>query len=120
MATTLGNINLFVSDIERTRRFYLDVVGLAEDEERSHAPSFYLLDAGGCTITLQDRSAPGAAFDSGNSIELGFAVDDLEGTRSHLQAWGARVSEIQQMGWGRGFDAVDPDGHRLTFYRMRD
>ncbi|HRC77565.1 MAG TPA: VOC family protein [Kouleothrix sp.] len=119
MATTLGNVNLFVRDIEQAKRFYVEGVGLVEDVERSHPPSFALLRAGACTLTLQDASAPGAQFEPSRSVELGFAVDDIEATRERLAARGATVSDVEQMGWGGGFDALDPDGHRLTIYRMR-
>lgn len=120
MAAQLGNINLFVGDIERARRFYVDVIGLIEDQERSAPPGFFLLAAGGCNLTLQDSSAPGAAFATTDSIELGFAVDDVAAVREQLVLWGSAVSNVQEMGWGSGCDARDPDGHRLTIYRMRD
>ena len=119
MATTLGNINLFVRDIEEAKRFYIEGIGLVEDEERSHPPSFVILQAGACTLTLQDASAPNAALEPSRGIELGFAVEDVEGMRARLANWGSTVSEVQHMGWGTGFDAVDPEGHRLTIYRMR-
>lgn len=119
MGIRLGNINLFVRDMERARQFYVDVLGLVERAERSAPPGFRLLDAGGCTLTLQDATAPGAAFGPATSIELGFAVDDVEAIRQRLLAWGGSPSEVQQMGWGGGFDAVDPEGNRLTIYRMR-
>ncbi|MCU0490073.1 MAG: VOC family protein [Chloroflexaceae bacterium] len=118
MAIRLGNINLFVQDIERARRFYVEALGLVEDSARSQPPGFYLLLAGGCTLTLQDASAPGAFAGSAESIEIGFAVDDVAAARQQVAAWGASVSDVQQMGWGGGFDARDPDGHRLTVYRM--
>ena len=120
MATTLGNVNLFVRDIEQARRFYVDGLGLVENTERSAPPSFVLLNAGDCTITLQDAAAPGAAFEAAASIELGFTVDDIEQARQRLRARGDTVSETQQMGWGAGFDGADPDGHRITVYRMRE
>ena len=52
-------------------------------------------------------------------MELGFEVDDLEGTRQRLSELGATVGEPQQMGWGGGFDAKDPDGHALGVFRRR-
>lgn len=120
MQTTLGNVNLYVQDIERAREFYTDILGLVENQERSFPPTFILLDAGGCTLTLQDSSAPGAAFGKSDSVELGFAVENVEAIRERLIQRGIQVSDVQQMGWGGGFDAIDPDGHRLTIYRMRD
>lgn len=120
MPTMLGNINLYVQDIERARHFYTHILGLVENQQRSFPPTFILLHAGGCTLTLQDSSAPGAVFGKSDSVELGFAVEDVEAVRERLKKQGIAVSDIQQMGWGGGFDAVDPDGHRLTIYRMRD
>lgn len=116
----LGNINLFVRDIAQARRFYTEALGLTEMPERSAPPSFALLDAGGCTITLQDAAATGAIFGSSDSVELGFAVADVEAAGAALRAWGVEVSAVQQMGWGSGLDARDPDGYRLTVYRMRE
>ncbi|MBN8639399.1 MAG: VOC family protein [Anaerolineae bacterium] len=117
MSSRLGNINVYVRDVERAAQFYVKVFGLTQNAERSALPSFALLDAGGVTLTLQDAHAPGAVFGADEGIELGFAVDDIAATRARLQAWNVRVSEIEQMGWGGGFDAVDLDGHRLTIYR---
>lgn len=62
MQTMLGNINLYVRDIEKSRRFYSDIMGLVEDRERCFPPSFILFNAGGCTLTLQDGSSPRAVF----------------------------------------------------------
>ncbi|MBK9940925.1 MAG: VOC family protein [Kouleothrix sp.] len=118
MATVLGNVNLFVRDVERARRFYAEALGLDEDADRSAPPGFVLLQAGGCTLTLQDATAPGAVFGADAGIELGFAVDDVAAARERLAQWGGVAGEVQQMGWGGGFDAADPDGHRLTIYRM--
>lgn len=117
MSSRLGNINLYVRDVERSTQFYADVFGLTQNTDRSAPPSFALLEAGGVTLTLQDAHAPGAVFGADEGIELGFAVDDLDTTRERLQAWLVRVSDVEQMGWGGGFDAVDLDGHRLTIYR---
>ena len=120
MSAKLGNINLFVRDIARARQFYVEALGLEENVERSAPPSFILLQAGGCSLMLQDTSAPGADFSPATSIELGFAVDDLDAARQRLAANGGTASQIQHMGWGSGFDASDPDGRRLTIYRMRE
>jgi catechol 2,3-dioxygenase-like lactoylglutathione lyase family enzyme len=119
MATQLGNVNLFVTDIARARRFYVEALGLVEDTERSAPPSFVLLRAGEVTLTLQDGSAPGAIVGQPEGVELGFVVDNVTTIRDQIAAFGGTVSAVQEMGWGGGFDATDPDGHRLTIYRMR-
>ena len=119
MASVLGNVNLFVRDVARAQRFYSEALGLEVDMERSQPPSFALLRAGGCTLTLQDAATPGALLGASDSVELGFAVDDVEAIRERMRRWGLSVGETQQMDWGGGFDARDEDGHRLMIYRMR-
>ncbi|MBA3868074.1 MAG: VOC family protein [Anaerolineae bacterium] len=120
MSTRLGNINLFVHDVQKARDFYIQALGLVENVERSHPPSFALLQAGDCTVTLQDANVPSASFAKTESIELGFEVDDIAATQQRLKDAGATISEQQQMVWGGGFDAFDLDGHRLTIYKMHE
>jgi predicted enzyme related to lactoylglutathione lyase len=91
-----------------------------ENTERSFPPHFALLEAGGATLTLQDSTAPEAGFGQASSVEIGFAVDDVEAVRGRFVQRGMQVDAVQQMGWGGGFNALDPDGHRLTIYRMRE
>ncbi len=117
---SLGNINLFVRDVAAAKRFYKDVMSLLEDEARSQPPSFALFKAGGCSLTLQDGTVQGAALGEAASVELGFVTDDVDAVRQRLLAAGAEVGEVQQMGWGGGFDARDLNGHRLTVYKTRE
>lgn len=98
----------------------MEGLGLEEIPELSTPPSFILLQAGGCTLTLQDKTAPGYSDQGGESIELGFAVGDVEATAGQLQGFGVLVGPLQQIGGGIGFEARDPDGHRLTIYRLRE
>ncbi|BAZ14921.1 hypothetical protein NIES4071_67910 [Calothrix sp. NIES-4071] len=114
---TLSNINLFVKDINSAKLFYTKALCLVENTKLSAVPSFILLNADACKITLQDSSAPGAATGKADSVELGFEVEDVEAARKRLLEWGVEVTEIQQMGWGGEFYATDPDGHRPTIFR---
>ena len=120
MTTTLANVNLFVRNVELAVRFYVDVIGLEHDVDRSTPPSFALLQAGSCTLTLQDAAADGAAFGPSRGIELGFAVADVAAARERLIAAEMEVGEVQAMGWGSACDAADPDGHRLTVFHLAD
>jgi catechol 2,3-dioxygenase-like lactoylglutathione lyase family enzyme len=43
MKTKLASINLEVPDPEQCKRFYLDLMGMVEDIQRSHPPSFVYL-----------------------------------------------------------------------------
>jgi len=120
MLARLGNINLFVRDIEASLRFYTDMLGLQHDAERSHPPGFALLRSGDLTITLQDSEAPGSVLGQSDSVELGFEADDLPVLRERIAAAGSDVTPLQMMGWGSGFDARDPNGFRLTIFSKRE
>ena len=126
----LANVNLFVRDPERARRFYVEALGLADDP-RSAPPHFVLLDAGGgCTLTLQAAAPMGEPLDhAGGPVELGFELSDggpdpaaaLEAARARVVACGGAADPPNVMGWGHGFDARDPDGHRFsTFVRSAE
>lgn len=114
----LGNINLFVNHVENSVQFYANVFELTLNPERSVLPHFALLDAGNCTLTLQDGESPEAILGQTGSVEIGFEVEDIDATRKRLIAYGINLDTTQQMGWGRGFSVTDPDGHRLTVYQM--
>ena len=120
MPTELNTVNLFVKDVARATSFYTEVLGLTLDSERSEPPAFALLRAGPCTLTLQDASVPGAQLGAADSVELGFAVDDVQAVAERLAAWGMAVGQIQQMGWGTALEARDEDGHRMNVLKMRE
>lgn len=106
----LGSINLVVRDMAAAERFYVDVLGLRVDVERSNRPSFLLLRAANCMVILQQAGAG----DSETGIELAFAVDDVEAMKQKL---GDRAV-VQQMGWGDAIETADPEGNRLNLYRL--
>lgn len=115
MKIKLATVNLQVRDALKSRRFYIDVLGMVEDERRSHPPDFVFLRSDQCAITL-------ATFREGRepiaspSIELGFETDDIEKMRSHLDALGISDYQPQTMGWGKALELTDPDGHRAIVY----
>lgn len=78
----LTNLTPVVADPERSRRFYQQAFGLGETGRS--APGMALLDAGGgLTLPLQPAQASSAA-PTPRGVELGFEVEDLEGTRRRL------------------------------------
>jgi catechol 2,3-dioxygenase-like lactoylglutathione lyase family enzyme len=106
----LGSVNLVVRDIVAAERFYVEVLGLRVDAERSNRPSFVLLRAANCMIILQDAKS----IDSDGAIELAFAVDDVDAMKQKL---GDRAV-VQRMGWGNAIETADPEGTRLNLFRL--
>jgi predicted enzyme related to lactoylglutathione lyase len=117
--TRLSNVNLLVADVPRARDFYSRSFGLALDERRSAPPSMLLLASAGCTLSLKDRATEPEKVAGPGSVELGFETDQLDEVYARVRAFGVFTGEIVEQGFGRTFDAHDPDGHHLTVYTLR-
>ena len=120
-AVYLRNINLLVTDTERSRRFYEGVLGLTLDERRSALPAMVILQApGDCTLSLKDVTTeePGKARGPGD-VELGFETEALDEVHAAMTEFGVQVTPIVEQGFGRTFDAHDPDGHHVVVYTLR-
>ena len=113
----LSTVNLFVRNVPRAVDFYSQVFGLAV-EDRMPADEGARLPAGGTTLMLQSAAALGEPLERVGGVELGFEVDDLDAARERLAAWGVNPGPIETLSFGRSFNAVDPDGHRLAVYTL--
>jgi catechol 2,3-dioxygenase len=116
----LGHVSLFVRDLDATRRFYRDVLGLAEAGtgkdgrivffsagRHHHDVSCELARAEG--QGPQPKGVPGLyhiAFDVGTTL------DDLAAARRWVESRG-----LLPFGeYDRGFCIRDPDGHEVELY----
>jgi catechol 2,3-dioxygenase-like lactoylglutathione lyase family enzyme len=113
----LATINLQVADPDRSKRFYVEVLGMTEDTRRSHPPAFVYLRSDGCDITIATPPEASGAQPS-RTIELGFEVDDLAAMRAQLSASGVRDYREESMGWGKALELRDCDGHRIVIYSL--
>ena len=118
MKTKLASINLEVPDPERSKRFYLDVLGMVRDTRRSHSPGFAYLRCDGCDVTLGNLQGASGA-DASRTMVLGFEVDDFEAMKAHLSACGISDFREESMGWGETLELRDYDGHRVLIYQLK-
>ncbi len=116
----LGHVSLFVRDLDATRRFYRDVLGLAETGT-GKGGRIVFFSAGvqhhdlSCELARaegpgpQPKGVPGlyhVAFTVGDSL------DDLAAARRWVEAHG-----LTPFGeYERGFCIRDPDGHEIELY----
>ncbi len=115
MKIKLATINLEVADPQRSKRFYIDALGLTENMQRSQAPGFvYLASEGGDLTLATPREA--VAAEPSRTMELGFEVDDLNALQARFAAQGVTDFKPQSMGWGNVIEGHDPDGHRVIVY----
>lgn len=120
MKSTIESISLQTTQPQILRDFYVKVFGLKENEQRSHAPGFFLIEGGkGCNLLIMD--AEGTHGSAGNKgFEIGLNVDSLEGLEEKVRmAGGSVLEERQEMGWGTAITFGDPDGHRVNAYVFR-
>jgi catechol 2,3-dioxygenase-like lactoylglutathione lyase family enzyme len=103
----LAYITLKVADVEQSRAFYRDVLGLGEVHVSEH---FVLLSAGNTQIGLHSGTVGEAR------TNLHFHVEDADEAYGKLQgADGVSVAEPpRRMPWGlKALSFDDPDGYRV-------
>lgn len=115
MKIKLATINLEVADPQRSKRFYIDALGMTENLQRSHAPGFVYLASDGGDLTLATPQEALAAEPS-RTMELGFEVDDLAALQARFEELGVTGFRPQSMGWSDVLEGHDPDGHRVIVY----
>lgn len=120
---TASNILLYVTEPARSADFYQSLLGRAPVEE---SPGFALLPlGGGMMLGLWKREGVEPAPDAApGGCEIGFKLADgaaVNAAHAEWEAKGARIAMAPaDLGFGRSFVALDPDGHRLRVYALHD
>ena len=105
-------VSVPVSDQDRSRDFYRDVLGveLLREEPRGPGQKWIQLSPKGCATTIAlvtwfDTMRPGGL----QGVMLN--VTDIDQDHAELTSRGLKLSEIQQQPWGRFAMFSDPDGN---------
>jgi predicted enzyme related to lactoylglutathione lyase len=100
----LGEVVVYVEDMERAIAFYRDVLGLEPSYESPHWTTF---ETGPCTLALH---AGGVA-----PPDPTFVVADADAVHGRLAAAGVEVTAVRDPAPGlRVFDLRDSEGNRLS------
>ena len=95
--TGMNHFNVLTDDVEATRRFYVDIVGLTEGERPPLGFDGAWLYAGGCAILHVSKARlPGER--AGVIDHMAFSGSDLQGTVARLEAHAIKFSLRQQVG----------------------
>ena len=115
---------LTVTDIERSVRFYTEVLGFVVDEKfnsESGTLQGVMLKAGVCRLGLsQDDWAKGRDRQRGVGVRVWCTtVQDIDAFAQRVKADGYKLTQepADQPWGGRSFALDDPDGFHLTIYR---
>jgi len=126
----LGHVSLFVRDLDATRHFYRDVLGLAESGtgKNGRIVFFAITDGHGtsgmqvgprhhdisCELARADGPGPQPKGVPG-LYHIAFTVDDLATARRWVESHGL----VPFGEYERGFCVRDPDGHEIELYVER-
>ena len=109
----LAHVMLGVTDLEVSRAFYCDALGLALQRE---APGFLFLETGPVTLCLSEPHATLAEHPG--PTEVVFAVDHVHQTYEALRTNGVEFMRepfnVTGAQWAVNFR--DPDGHLLSVF----
>lgn len=116
----LGHVSLFVRDLDATRRFYRDVLGLAETgTAKDGRIVFFSAGVHHHDVSCELARAPGAGPQPKGvpglyhiAFAVGDSPEDLAAARRWVEAHG-----LQPYGEGPDLFCVrDPDGHEIELY----
>ena len=107
---SVRTMTVFVSDQEKARDFYVDVLGFEVKADRPFGESRWLEvgPAAGTSLVLY-KPFPGAAAGSSQATIL--ASSDVDADVARLRAAGVEVEGPSDLPWGRQATFADPDGN---------
>ena len=116
--TGIDHVTIYVSDVEKSRRFYADALGLtAGCPQYTGTDACFLVRPSGQRVLLKPAPAD-IRNDAHNSwlAEIAFATDDVPRARQYLLAHGFQPGPIQKDSDGAEYFRVrDPEGNAVAF-----
>jgi catechol 2,3-dioxygenase-like lactoylglutathione lyase family enzyme len=107
----LETIELFVSDMEASRLFYENTLGLRALALNPDAAMYSAGYVQLCLLQVANHVVPD------RSVNITFMVDDLQRCRDVLAARGVRFSRTLEYVVGLTANFYDPDGHWFSLYQ---
>ncbi|MGN9911566.1 glyoxalase superfamily protein [Phytohabitans sp. LJ34] len=108
-------MTVFVSDQDKARDFYVDVLGFEVKTDQSFGPNRWL-EVGPATGTalVLHKPFPGATAGTGQGTML--ASSDVDADVARLRAAGVDVDGPSDTPWGRQATFADPDGNGYVLH----
>jgi catechol 2,3-dioxygenase-like lactoylglutathione lyase family enzyme len=108
--TQLDHVSVIVTDVERSRRFYRDVLGLREiAKPRTFDFVVLWFDLGNQHLHLLLKDRP----DGVSPRHFALRVADVKAARAYFQEHGIRLEETTPIPGADRFFVYDPDGNRI-------
>lgn len=116
MLAPLHRIIIFVGDVEKCAKFYVDAFGFTALPSQHEAKEWMELETGGCRLAFHKARGPNGLIYSptGSAMhphKIVFFAEDVEAARAALVARGAVMGEVRKSGELVLCDGKDPEGH---------
>lgn len=122
MISHLNTVTLYVTDQERSRRFYVDELGFQVREDADMGPMGRWLEVApkdaNTAFVLADAKAFGKTDRVGDSADVTLHCADVRALHANLISRGVPVTEPESKAWGTFVKVTDPDGHVLVVSEM--
>ena len=114
----LGHIVLRVRDLERSKRFYMEVLGLRQTGQIEERMAFFSAGEDSHDLAVMAIGSEAPPPDPGRVGLYHFAyqvasADELEDWYAHLKAHGVQIVGTTDHGVALGIYFLDPDGNEL-------
>lgn len=110
------HLRIPVTNLARSRRWYIDTLGLKVEFEVPDRQTVALQDSGGFTIFLQEAQSAVQP----NGCALWFRVADVHATFTEWSARGITFAHGPRKSyWGYGAELEDPDGYLTRLWDER-
>jgi catechol 2,3-dioxygenase-like lactoylglutathione lyase family enzyme len=107
----------FVSDLNRSKKFYAETLGWKLGTEEGTIAGFSF-GTGYLVIHSDNRPAGSRLYAGGMEVEV--QVEDAAAEHARLKALGLDVGDLCDQPWGeRNFHFTDPDGYRWSYGQAR-
>ncbi len=113
----LQHTTLVVSDFERSKRFYMEVLGL-EDLHADFLPDKQMFLGAGRNLEVHIGEVPGFGVGPHDFNHVAFSVQDFDGFLEHLEEHGVVYGSLG--GSGDHQVQMRPDGVRQAFFQDPD
>lgn len=105
-------VNVPVSDVDRAKAFYTELVGFHEDNDATVSDEIRFVQltppGSNCSISI-GKGLSDAQPGSARGLQL--VVDDIHAARAELVERGVEVTEVDVLPWGSFVFFSDPDGN---------
>jgi catechol 2,3-dioxygenase-like lactoylglutathione lyase family enzyme len=108
----LDVVYLYVSDLDRSLRFYRDLLGIPLEGDQDWQEA----SLGGTRFALH-RAHEGIGELSSGSIHVNLGVADVDEAAARLRAAGVETAEAMREEWGAALELRDPDGYRIYLFQ---